>query len=231
MGRQRVDGNVIFVLKPLQIKPADQKRLVVNDFRGLVFHHFIVQLFQIVHFRQVIIAGGDVRRGNADSGGRIGHAHQEIVFGFLQGLHVQIGAGRHHTDHFPLDQSLRLSGIFHLFPDGNLISFVDQLGQVAFHRVIRDAAHGRSFLQPAGFSCQRQLQLLRRHNGVLKKHFIEIPQPVKEDTVRILFFCLHVLLHHGRQIIHGNCFRHWFVLLFCKYARPQGAVYDSPYIK
>ena len=155
---QRIDRNVILFLQFLQTKTADQKSFVADNLQRFVFHQFIVQLLQIIHFRQKIISGSDICHGNADFRDCIGNTHQEMILRFL--LDIQIRPRRHNPDYFPLYQPLRLLWVFHLFTDGYFISFIDQSGQISFHRMIRNAAHGRTFLQTAGFSCQSQFQLL-----------------------------------------------------------------------
>ena len=50
--------------------------------------------------------------------------------------------------------------------------------------------------QTAVLSRQCQLQLSRNRLRILKKHLVEITQPVKKDTVRILLFCLEIMCHH-----------------------------------
>ena len=62
--------------------------------------------------------------------------------------------------------------------------------------MIRDAAHGRPLLQAAVFSCQCQFQLPGHGPGVLKEHFVKIPETVKQDAVGIFLFRLQVMGHH-----------------------------------
>ena len=64
--------------------------------------------------------------------------------------------------------------------------------------MIRDPAHGRPLLLAAVLPCQCDFQFPGRCQGILKKHFIKVSKTVKEDTVRILLFGFHVLLHHRR---------------------------------
>ena len=57
-------------------------------------------------------------------------------------------------------------------------------------------SHRRPFLQPAFFSCQGNLQFLGDGQRVFKKHLIKISQPVKQDTVRVLFLGFQIMDHH-----------------------------------
>ena len=75
--------------------------------------------------------------------------------------------------------------------------------------MIRNAAHGRTFLQATAFSRQCDLQFLGSHQRIVEKHFIEISQTIKKDTVLILLLGLHIFLHHWCQFSHD-------LLLFCK---------------
>ena len=60
----------------------------------------------------------------------------------------------------------------------------------------RYAAHGCAFLQPAVASGEGQLQKTRHQFRVIKEHLVEVTKTEKQDTVLVLFFDTHVLLHH-----------------------------------
>ena len=160
MGIQSVHGDIVSGAQLLDAEAAYQEGLIAYDLPGLILHQLVVQLPQVLHLGQIIVPRGDVRHGYADLGGRIGDAHKEIVPGLLQGLHVQVGARRHNAYHIPLYQPLGKLRILHLLADCHLIASIDQLGQVSFHRMIGDAAHGGALFQSAGLPRQGQLQLL-----------------------------------------------------------------------
>ena len=95
-------------------------------------------------------------------------------------MRVSRGAWRKHTSDFALDQRFGDARVLHLFADGDLESFADQLGNVTFGRVVRHAAHGYCdafFLIARG---QRNLQFLRRDHGVLEEKFVKVAQ-AEED--------------------------------------------------
>ena len=70
------------------IHTAHQKRVVADDFRRVIFVDFIQQLFGVLHLGHIIVPGCDIRDGQPCFSGKIGNAHQIIVFGFLQRLNV-----------------------------------------------------------------------------------------------------------------------------------------------
>jgi hypothetical protein len=59
-----------------------------------------------------------------------------------QGQRIGGGAGRDDARDFALDQLLGDRGIFHLVADGYAVALLDEARDVAFGRVIGDAAHG-----------------------------------------------------------------------------------------
>ena len=68
--------------------------------------------------------------------------------------------------------------------------------------MVRNAAHWCALLHAAVFSGQRQFQFFGHQFGILKKHLVEISQPVKQDTVFIFFLRLQILLHHWCKFSH-----------------------------
>ena len=58
------------------------------------------------------------------------------------------------------------------------------------------AAHGRALRQAALLPGERNFQLLRYGQRIVKKHLVKVSQTVEQNTVRILFLGLHVVLHH-----------------------------------
>ena len=202
VGVHRTDRNVQPSPHISDVHTADQKGVITDYFRGLIFHQFIHEPPQILHFRHIEIAGGHIRRRQADACRGEGDAHQVIIFALLQRLHVQIGARSDDPHHFPLYQPLCLFGILHLLADSNLVALGHQLAQIVLHRMIGYAAHGGALLQTATLSRQRDLQFSGGCQRVVKKHLIEITQPIKQYAVRILLLSLQILLHHGGQIIY-----------------------------
>jgi hypothetical protein len=97
------------------------------------------------------------------------HGRQVVVLVRTQQAGVHRRTGRHHPRQFALHQRLRQLGIFHLVADGDPVPLLDQPRDVAFRRVIRYAAHRnrRAFLLVAG--SERDLQVARRDDGVLKE--------------------------------------------------------------
>ena len=202
MRLQRIYGNAQPLLQILKIHAADQESIIAYDFRGHIFHNFIQQLPVILNLCQKIIACGDICYRDAGFSRKISDAHEKIIFILFQGLDIQVGAGSDYTHHFPLDKPLCQLRILHLLTDGNLIPLAYKTAQIALHRMIRDAAHGGAFFHTAVLSGKRKLKLFGYRKRILKKHFVEVSETIEKNTVCILPFRLHILLHHRRHFCH-----------------------------
>ena len=202
-GFQGINGNAQPVFQIRHIDSTDKKGIIAYDFRGHILIDLVDEFFAVFNFRQKIIPGGHICHGNPDFTGKPGNTHQIVILAVVQGLDIQIGAWRHNPHHLPADNPPRLFGIFHLFADCHFISHGNQFVQIPFHCMIGDAAHGRFFLLSAAFAGQGNLQRSGSRQRVLIEHFIKIPQPVKQDTILILLFGFHILLHHRRQFSHA----------------------------
>ena len=65
--------------------------------------YFIHQLLFLIHLCYKIIPGGHIGNGDAVPILHINHAHNIIIFGFIQCLSVQIGSGGDNPHHLPAD--------------------------------------------------------------------------------------------------------------------------------
>ena len=115
---------------------------------------------------------------------------------FVQRLRTRIGAGRDNADDRALYKTLRKLRIFHLLADRDLIPLFNKLRDIDINRVIRYAAHRRALFETAGFAGQRELKFSGRCLRVVKEHFIEIAEAVKQKTVFVLLLRPQVFLHH-----------------------------------
>ena len=149
-----------------------------------------------IYFCNKKIAGCAVNRRYSITVPCIDNRHQVVVPCLVQRLGAGDGSRCDDADHLPLYDPLGGLWILHLLGDGHLIALLHQAGQVAFHRMIGNAAHGGPLRKPAVLTGQRQLQLLGGGLRVLEKHLVKIPETVKQDTVFVLLFRLQVLGHH-----------------------------------
>ena len=122
---------------------------------------------------------------------------QIVVLGILKQIVFHHRAGGDDPHHFTAHQSLGLSGILGLLADGHLVAHGDQLADIALAGMIRHAAHGCPLLLAAIPAGEGQRQKLRDKLGIIKKHLVKVAETVKQDKILILFFDIHVLLHHG----------------------------------
>ena len=149
------------------------------------------------------VAGAQTRRRVAEI-----HAAQVVAAPRVQAGVVQHGARRDGADDLPLHQPLGQGGILRLLADGHLVALGDEPGDVGIGGVVGDAAHGDLVLRRLGLVLvaggQRQIQLLRGGAGVGAEHLVKIPQPEKQQGIRVLLLYVHILAHHGCQLCHGS---------------------------
>ena len=109
----------------VQINAADIESIVAYNLGRHEFVDFVGQCPHGTDFRHIKVSGGHIAYRNAVYIADINDAHQIIVFGFVQCGNIKIRSGSNHTDDLAANQSLCCLRIFHLFPDGHFIAFVD----------------------------------------------------------------------------------------------------------
>ena len=152
--------------------------------------------------RGMELTGGDI--GKAQACLSVFHTDrgQIIVLSLIQHTVFQHGTRRHHPDNAPLYQPLCGGWVFHLLTDGHFIAFLHQPGQIGLIAVKRHAAHGRPLFQPAVPSGQGQIQFPGSDFRIVKKHFVEVSQPKKQQGPGVFLLELEVLFHHRGKISH-----------------------------
>ena len=192
--------DLIPVFQFIQVYPRHIKCIVADDLRGRKFIDLIKQLPVRIHFCNQKFSRTDICGGNTVAAVHIDNSHQVIIFRLIQSLSAGNGARRYHPDNLSLYKPFCLFWVFHLLCNGYLKTLLNQTVQIGIHCMIGNSAHGGAFLKATFLSGQRNLQCFGSCQGIIEKHFVKIAQTVKQDTVRIFFFCLHVMLHHGRQL-------------------------------
>ena len=198
MGVQRIDGDMLAVAQLRQVQAAHQESLIADDLGRGVADDLVPDLLVRGQLRGQELAGTDIRRRDAGTAAVVVDAENIIIPALFQGFHIQVGTGGDHPDNGPFDHAPGSLRILDLLADGHFMAVGHQPGQVGIHRVIGHAAHGRPLRQAALLARQGQFQLTGDQFGVLKEHFIKVSQPVEQYTVRIFFFGLQIMLHHGR---------------------------------
>ena len=137
-------------------------------------------------------AGREVEHREAEV---IAFAHQPreiVVAATVERTFVEDGAGRDHARDLAFDNAFGGSRVFHLFTDRDLFARIDQLGNVAFRRMIRESAH-RDVVALG----QSDVENARSVFGIAQKHFIEIAETEKKDgSIGKVAADSPVLLHH-----------------------------------
>ena len=191
--------------QPLRVpSPGGQHRLGGVEAGQLVFQ-MSQSLLTGGEGRRVHLPGGDVTQAQA-KGGRVSIDGADVVVPAV----LQHGRGNYrargdHPDNIPVHQSPGLGGILGLLADSHLVALGDKPGDVAVAGVVGYAAHGGALLRglvpvPGG---QGQVQLPGHQLGVLIEHLIKVPQPEKQNGIRILGLDVQILLHHGGKLRHG----------------------------
>ena len=152
-------------------------------------------------------AGGEVEGGESDALTGLRDGGEEIVF-FGTERRIGRGARRDHPRDFAPHQFLGQARVFHLLADRDLESLANQLGDVALGGVVRHATHGDGdafFLVARG---QRDLQFLRRQDGVVEEKFVEIAQAKEQQGAGMLLLDGGILPHQrGGRLGHFNGLR------------------------
>ncbi len=191
-------------------RPAGQSSAGIEQRRRRPIQQlFRPQLFQLfLHppqsglsgkFRGAKLSSGKIQRGKSHMLSHLRECGQEIVFLRPQ-QRIRRRPGSDHPRHFATNQ-LRadlLPGqarIFHLLANGYFETFTDELPNVAFRRVVGHSAHGHrdAFLFVAG--SERDLQLLRRHDGILEEKLIKVSQAKKQQGSGMIFLDGGILPH------------------------------------
>jgi len=123
---------------------------------------------------------------------------RQIVVGLLvQHGSGQDGSRRNDPRHFPLHQTLGLGRVFRLLTNGDGETALHQAANIIFSGVVRNARHGhfRGAPAPGGES---KVQNTRGGLGVLKEHFIKVPEAEKEHLVLVDALHFKILPHHRR---------------------------------
>ena len=151
------------------------------------------------------VAGGDVHPRES-AAIRVGTPEQGPEIGMPLGLEADVlngGPGRVDAGDGTLDKPLGGSGVFDLIAEGDLVALVQELADVAFGGMPRDAAHGNGGFRVGIARSQRDLKLTRGDFGILEKKFIKVAHAIKEQGVRIALLDAEVLFEHRSKA--GRC--------------------------
>ena len=147
------------------------------------------------------LAGGHVAHAQAGAGRVPVDGADEVVPPLLQHGGVHHRAGGDNADDVPVHQPLGGGRVLHLLADGDFVPLGDEPGDIGVGGVVGHPTHGGALFRrlvpvPGG---EGEVQLGGHQLGVLLEHLVKIPQPEKQDAVRVELLHLHILLHHGGQ--------------------------------
>ena len=151
--------------KILHIDPAEQERLIADDFRRHKLRDLIHQTARLVHFRDEALAGRDICCRDTEASLHADDRHDVVVLRLIKSLRDQ---------RVPVHQPLGQGGVLHLLADRNLMAVLYKTVDIPFCSVIRDTAHRSAILHAAVLSGQRKLKFFGYQGGILEEHFVEI---------------------------------------------------------
>ena len=139
------------------------------------------------------------RAGRRRSRRRCGPAPEEVVRRAGEVGRVGERAGRDHPHDVAPQELLALAGALELLADRDLLAGLDQPGDVAVRRVVRNAGHRRALARG-----QRDRQQARAQLGVLEEQLVEVAEAEQQQVVGEPALQLPVLRHHrrGRDVSH-----------------------------
>ena len=147
---------------------------------------------------------GHICPGNRQISRNPPHSHQKIVLMSVQQAIFLERARRYNPDHITRKRPFTASFFkhlrrFRLLANGDFMTFLDQPGQITIHGMDRNPAHGNFTIFNFAPMGQGNTQGLRRNFRIMKKHFIKIAHPVKQQHLLIMFFHSNILRHHRGQ--------------------------------
>ncbi|KAF1028212.1 MAG: hypothetical protein GAK37_02279 [Pseudomonas sp.] len=171
------------------------------------------------------IAAGDVQHGQAKQPFIAQHRRNQVVAPLIQQRLITHRARRNNAHHLAFHRALAGRRVSDLLANHHRFAQLDQLGQVALQRVVRNSAH-RDRL-PGRLPTRRQgdVQQLGGLLRVLIEDLVEVAHAVEHQLIRVLVLEAPVLLHHrgmGRQI--GSVFAHQIIGGFVKRSGAKGAL-------
>ena len=211
MVAQDVDGLVqekrVSVVGQVVRESAEGLELLVGDeeFGGSQPGELVFQLLAVGKLRQRELAGGVIDHREAEGVPVFAYRSEVIVAAVIEQREVVDGARRDDLGDLPV-HDLAGHRFGDLLPDSHPLALLDELGDVVFHRVVRDTAHGNS--TPFGESHIKESGSLP---GILEKHFVEVAEPEEEKHI-VGKRAAHrlVLRHHGGELAflagHGVSF-------------------------
>ena len=128
--------------------------------------------------------------------------HEIIVAPRVESIGVDDQARGYDPDDCPFDDPFGFFRVFDLFAYGDLVTVLNQFGDIRLTAMERHSAERNFFFCALVSRCQGNIQNTRRNHSVLHEHFIEITEAKEEDRIRIFGLDLQVLLHHGCGFCH-----------------------------
>jgi len=184
--------------------------LADQQFRRLQPFQFVEQHRLALHLGDGEATATQIQLGQTVDVLDLMQRYQQVIAAFVQQGFVGQGTGGDDPHHLPFHRPLAGCGIAQLLADGHRQPQLDQLGQVAVHRVERDASHRNRCTGRLAAGGQGDIEQLGGALGVVVEQFVEIAHPVEQQNTGMLGLDAQILLHHRGVIGQvGSGFWRW----------------------
>ena len=173
-------------------------RPVIRDqqFGGVEALQFGQQVLPALDFLHAEAAAGDVQYGQTKQAFITEYGSQQVVAVLVEQGFVADGTGGDDAHHLALHRALAGGRIADLFADHHRLAKLDQLGQVAFHRVEGNATHGDRLTSRLAAGRQGDVQQFCGFLRVFVENLVEVTHAIEHQLIWMLVLQLPVLLHH-----------------------------------
>ena len=167
------------------------------------------QVFPALDLQHREIAAGDIQHGEAKQALIAQYGGNQVVAALIHQRLVTHGARGDDTNYLTLNRAFAGGRVADLLADHHRLAQLDQLGQVAFGRMIRDPAHRNRLAGRLAACREGDIQQLGSFLRVFVEDLVEIAHAIEHQLVRVLVLQAPVLLHHRRMAGQvGGIFTH-----------------------
>ncbi len=169
------------------------------------------EIFDSFQFCDFELPRGQIQQCHSVFGRALGDADKIVVTLVPQQRLFKNRPGRDDARDLPLDDPLGKPRVLHLVADGHFVPRRNQARHIGLRRVERHSAHGGLARRACVAGRQGDVEYFGGLLGILKKHFIKIPQAEKENRLRKRLLDAPVLRHHGCQSLCHKWGRFLFI--------------------
>ena len=125
-------------------------------------------------------AGRDIHIGDSGTGSVAGNCGKVVVLVRAKQMRIGSRAWRDDAGDFAADEFLAGNCRFHLIADRHAVTLGDQARNVAFRRMVGNAAHGDGLALFLIAGSESDFEFARGYDGVFEEHLVEIAETEEE---------------------------------------------------